>query len=191
MSGEPTILRQTFGILARHFTVKCLANIKFFAGHFVRWDQTHSPDMSGESSEFRVLCFIFSHTRGRGNRTGPVLLSVSVWYSLHLLSRGFTHWDRCANATHSWEKGRTWGRKKAGHEVPGHGRHLLWPTDHSLYQHCTSILNSKRKYTLLDLSSTEKVADLRSILGVSSIPCEVGPNQLWISRDHFFWVLIR
>ncbi len=44
-SFEPTILRRTFGILARHFIVKCLANIKFFAGHFVRRDQTHSPDI--------------------------------------------------------------------------------------------------------------------------------------------------
>ncbi len=31
--AEPTILHWTFGILARHFTVQCLVNIKFFAGH--------------------------------------------------------------------------------------------------------------------------------------------------------------
>ena len=62
LSGKPTILRRTFGILARHFTVKCLVNVKFFARHFVRRDQTpsldifkNSPDMSGESGEFRVL----------------------------------------------------------------------------------------------------------------------------------------
>ena len=53
LSGEPRTLRRTFGILARRFTVICLANIKFFAGHFARRGQTPSPDISGE---FRVLC---------------------------------------------------------------------------------------------------------------------------------------
>ncbi len=40
-------------------------------------------------------------------------------------------------------------------------------------------LNSKRKYTLLDLSSTQSVVDLRKILGMPNIPCEVGTSQLW------------
>ena len=41
-SFEP---RRKFGILTRHFTVKYLANIKFFPGHFVQRNQTPSPDI--------------------------------------------------------------------------------------------------------------------------------------------------
>ncbi len=71
------VLHRTFWIIARHLTMKSLLNIKIFSGdpfgrHFpwftlagqnVRQDQTPLPDiyqtlldMSGESSEFRVLC---------------------------------------------------------------------------------------------------------------------------------------
>ena len=53
--------------------------------------------------------------------------------------------------------------------------HWLESTDgRSLW--CT--LNSKRKYTLLDLLSTQRVTDLRWILGVPNIPCEVGQTVL-------------
>ncbi len=49
-----------------------------------------------------------------------------------------------------------------------------------------STLNSKRKYTLLDLSSTQRVADLRCRTSI-----HISSNQFWISRNHFFWVLVR
>ncbi len=45
VSGDPPVLRRTFWILAGHVSVRCPANIKLFAGHFVRQGQTPLPDI--------------------------------------------------------------------------------------------------------------------------------------------------